>query len=134
MADRCDETLQAVNGRNLCLVEGKSCGYRGYKKEVLIENLSERENTMFVCIRCQGVMRGVCLSSDGIQFCSCCKEGSEQTHPNLQMDNLILSFKCSCPLIERGCKWLGALGGCQEHLDTCGYVIETSLFNKDYNS
>ena len=41
------------------------------------------------------------------------------------MDNMILSFKCSCPLIARGCKWLGALGGCQEHLDTCGYVLET---------
>ena len=41
------------------------------------------------------------------------------------MDNMILSFKCSCPLITRGCKWLGVLGGCQNHIDTCGYVYET---------
>ena len=80
---------------------------------------------MFVCTRCQGVMVEVCLSSDGEQFCSCCKKEGEQTHPNLKMDNTILSFKCSCPLIARGCKWLGSLGGCEEHLDTCGYVLET---------
>ena len=80
---------------------------------------------MFVCIRCQGIMREVCTSSGGEQFCSCCKEKTEQIHPNLQVDNMIISFKCSCPLITRGCKWLGPLGSCQEHLDTCGYVLET---------
>ena len=80
---------------------------------------------MFVCIRCQGLMREVCTSSGGEQFCSSCKKGDEQANPNLQMDNMIISFKSSCPLITRGCEWLGALGGCQNHLDTCGYVYET---------
>ena len=125
MADKCIECLQPEIGRELCLVKGKSCGYRGYKRDILTENLSEREITMFVCTRCQGVMVEVCLSSDGEQFCSCCKTEGEQTHPNLKMDNTIHSFKCSCPLIVRGCKWLGALGDCEEHLDTCGYVLET---------
>ena len=53
------------------------------------------------------------------------RKKNEQANPNLQMDNMILSFKSSCPLITRGCGWLGALGGCEEHLDTCGYVLET---------
>ena len=96
----------------------------GYKREILIENLSERENTIFVCIRCQGIKREVCTSSGGEQFCSCCKKEGERTHPNLQMDSMVLSFKCSCPLSARGCRWSGALGGCQDHLDTCGYVYE----------
>ena len=78
-----------------------------------------------MCIRCQGLMREVCTSSDGEQFCSSCKKEDEQANPNIQMDNMILSFKSSCPLITRGCKWLGVLGGCQNHLDTCGYVYET---------
>ena len=26
--------------------------------------------------------------------------------------------------MPRGCRWLGVLGGCQDHLDTCGYVLE----------
>ena len=127
MADKCVESLQPEIGRELCLVKGKTCGYRGYKRDILVENLSERENIMFVCIRCQGIMREVCISTDGEQFCSSCKKEREQANPNLQMDNMILSFKCYCPLITRGCKWLGALGalgGCEDHLDTCGYVLE----------
>ena len=100
MADKSLQSLQPENGRELCLVKGKSCGYRGYKRDILTENLSERENTMFVCIRCQGIMREVCLSSDGEQFCSSCKKEGEQANPNLQMDKMILSFKClPCPLL-----------------------------------
>ena len=124
MADKYTDILQREIGRELCLVRGKSGGNLGYKKGILIENLSERESTIFVCIRCQGLMREVCTSSGGEQFCSSCKKEDEQVHPNIQMDNMILSFKCSCPLITRGCNWLGVLGDCQNHLDTCGYVYE----------
>ena len=125
MADKYADILQREIGRELCLVRGKSGGNLGYKKGILIENLSERESTIFVCIRCQGLMREVCTSSGGEQFCSSCKKENEQANPNIQMDNMILSFKSSCPLIARGCNWLGALGGCQNHLDTCVYVYET---------
>ena len=125
MAEKCVESLQPEIGRELCLVKGKNGEFLGYKRDILIENLSERENTMFVCIRCQGIMREVCTSSDGEQFCSCCKKKGEQTNPNINMSNTVLSFKCSCPLIARGCGWLGVLAGCQDHLDTCGYVYET---------
>ena len=64
MADKCVESLQPEIGRELCLVKVENCGYRGYKRNILTENLSERENTMFVCIRCQGIMIEVCLSRD----------------------------------------------------------------------
>ena len=124
MTEKCVESLQPEIARELCLVKGKNGEFLGYKRDILIENLSERDNTMFVCIRCQGIMRQVCTSSDGEQFCSCCKKEGEQTNPNLPMSNMVLSFKCSCPLIARGCGWVGALGGCQDHLDTCGYVYE----------
>ena len=125
MADKCVEIIQPDIGREVCLVRGKNGKYLGYKKDILVENLSQRESTIFVCIRCQGLMREVCLSSAGEQFCSSCKKEGEQTHPNIQMDNMILSIKSSCPLIAKGCKWLGVIGGCQNHLDTCGYVYET---------
>ena len=124
MANKCVESVQAEIGREVCLVKVRG-GYRGYKRDILIEDLSDREITMFVCNRCQGIKREVCTSSGGKQFCSCCKEKGEQTHPNLEMDNMILSFECSCPLITRGCEWLGVLGSCEEHLDMCGYVLET---------
>ena len=124
MAEKCIESLQPETGRDLCLVKGNNGEFLGYKRDILTENLSERENTMFVCIRCQGIMRQVCTSSGGEQFCSCCKKKRDRTHPTLQMDSTVLSFKCSCPLIARGCRWLGDLGGCQDHLDTCGHVYE----------
>ena len=123
MAEKCVESLQPEIGRELCLVKGKNGEFLGYKRDILIENLSERD-VIFICIRCQGIMREVCLSSGGEQFCSCCKKEGEQTNHNLPMINMVLSFKCSCPLRARGCGWLGDLGGCQDHLDTCGYVYE----------
>ena len=38
---------------------------------------------------------------------------------------MINSLKCSCPLLSRGCTWLGTLGNCEDHLDKCGYVYES---------
>ena len=118
-----NEDLEPETGRDLCRVR-KDDERKGYRKDILTDNLSERD-TVFICIRCQGIMREVCTSSGGEQFCSSCKSEGEQANSNLQMDNMILSFKSSCPLIARGCNWLGVLGGCQNHLDMCGYVYET---------
>ena len=42
---------------------------------------------------------------------------------------MINSLKCPCPLSSRGCKWLGTLEGCENHLDTCGYVHEACKRN-----
>ena len=124
MAAKQDNKLQPELGRTLCRVRTEEGSYRGYKKDILTENLSERDNTVFVCPRCKGILRELCLSTDGEQFCSCCKKEGEQTHPNIHVNNAILCFKCYCPLISRGCGWLGTLGDCENHLDTCGYVQE----------
>ena len=117
------EDLEPETGRDLCLVR-KGNKRKGYRKDILTDNLSERD-AVFFCNRCQGILREVCTSTDGGQFCSCCKKEDEQTNPNLHVSNMILSFKCSCPLIARGCEWLGTLRNCENHLDTCVYVYET---------
>ena len=70
-------------------------------------------------------MREVCTSSDGELFCSSCQVREENKyHPNL-MDKYDPLFQIFLSLDCEGLKWLGALGGCEEHLDTCGYVLET---------
>ena len=74
-------SLQPEIGKELCLVKGNNGEFMGYKRDILIENLSERD-IIFICIRCQGIMREVCTSSDGEQFCSCCKKEGEQTPIN----------------------------------------------------
>ena len=111
-------------GRDLCRVRTEGGIYRGYKKDILSDNLSELENAIFMCPRCKGILRELCMSTGGEQFCSCCKKEGEQTTPNIHMNNMILCFKCCCPLMVRGCDWVGTLGDCEIHLDTCGYVQE----------
>ena len=124
MAAKRDDNLQSEIGRDLCRVRTEGGIYRGYKKDILTDNLSERDNAIFVCPRCEGILRELCLSAGGEQFCSCCKKEGEQTNLNVHMNNMILCFKCCCPLMVRGCGWLGTLGDCEIHLDTCGYVQE----------
>ena len=125
MAEKPDESLQPEIGRDLCRVRTGGGKYCGYKKDILTENLSERDKAVFVCPRCQGILRELCISTDGEQFCSCCKKEGEQTHTNIHLNNMVLCFKCTCPLMVRGCGWLGTVRDCENHLGTCGYVQET---------
>ena len=76
-----------------------------------------------ICGICKGIMREPCVTISGDQICSCCEvlSLSKQT-PNEVVKKMVNSLKCSCPLLERGCKWLGTLRNCEEHLETCGYV------------
>ena len=121
-------------GRDLCRVERKNhskCefpreekNYGGYKKDILTENLTEREKAGFICKVCEGIMKDTFISSSGEQFCSCCRYSLSKETPDVSVRKMISSLKCCCPLIERGCKWLGSLESCENHLDTCGYVYE----------
>ena len=119
--------------RELCLVTngGK---YGGYRQDILTENLTERELTFLTCDLCQGVMREACLSSNGEQFCfSCQKENTgkrrmmNQTNPNLHVRKTVSLLKCACPLLDRGCRWIGKLEDCEKHLDGCTYVYEVCV-------
>ena len=115
--------------RDLCRVERGYGFYGGYRKDILKENLTEREEVLLICEICKGIMREASMSSSGGQVCSCCElrydsilmSSSKQT-PNVPLRKMISSLKCCCPLINRGCKWLGTLNDCENHLDTCGYV------------
>ena len=127
--------------RNLCRVKRTNGKYGGYKKYTLTE-VKERDNALSICGVCEGIMREACFdTSSGEQFCSCCevRDSSSSTTqpyppfrtyytpkqtpiPNVPVRNTINLLKCSCPLSERGCTWIGILKECENHLDTCGYV------------
>ena len=118
-------------GRDLCRIKrikGECAYIYGYRQDILTENLTEREKDILICTVCNGIMREPCISKRGEQFCSYCYAHAKQT-PNLTIRKMISLLKCSCPLIERGCKWLGTLEDCENHLDTCGYVYETCKLN-----
>ncbi|KAI6647251.1 TNF receptor-associated factor 4 [Oopsacas minuta] len=117
--------LVSEKGRDLCRVRGEGGKFLGFRKDILTENLTERDNTFLSCTRCQGILREACISTtSGEQFCSCCSKKGEQTHQNAHVSNTVFPLKCSCPLFNRGCDWLGKLGECENHLDLCGHVHE----------
>ena len=128
--------------RDMCRVKRKNGKYGGYKKDILTE-VKERDNALLICGVCKGIMREACFdTSNGKQFCSCCEVQDSSysttqpyssdwmyyTHsyasptPNVPVRNMVNLLKCSCPLSERGCTWIGILKECEIHLGTCGYV------------
>ena len=134
--------------RELCRVEKKNWRnsgfglrfvdkYGGYKKDILRENLTEREKLLLICEICKGIMKEASISSKGEQICSCCDVRLSSIFfmflsppvqaPNVTLRNMISSLKCFCPLKYRGCDWLGTLNDCEDHLDTCGHVNDKCL-------
>ena len=109
--------------RDLCRVERRNGKYGGYRKDILKENLTDRDEVFLICGICKGIMREACVTSIGEQICSCCEvlNHSRQT-PNEVVKKMVNSLKCSCPLLERGCEWIGTLKDCEKHLETCSYV------------
>ena len=125
MATRTSVQLEPETGTELCRVklEGGSLG--GYRNDILTENLSEREVAIYKCTKCNGIMKDASLGIAGEQLCSSCIKKGEQSLPNANVRNTILSLKCACPLSKRGCEWLGRLEIVENHLTTCGHVYES---------
>ena len=117
--------LEPETGTELCRVklEGGSLG--GYRSDILTENLSEREEAVYKCTRCNGIMKDASIGNAGEQLCFHCQRKAEQIMPNANIHNTILSLKCACPLSKRGCEWLGRLEIVENHLTTCGHVYES---------
>ena len=124
MATKCDLPIEPENGTELCRVKDREGLLRGFRKDILTENFTEREKQFLVCPRCEGILRVACSSNRGEHFCLRCKMKGEQTNPNLQVRNTVSDLKSICPIHERGCKWEGNLGECEKHLEVCDYVYE----------
>ena len=90
-------------GRNLCRVKGKIYEHGGYRKDILSEELAEKDKAIFICTVCEGIMMDASLSKDGKQVCYGCviyNSRSPKTNPlaNEAARSMILSLSCHCPL------------------------------------
>ncbi|KAI6646812.1 hypothetical protein LOD99_9211 [Oopsacas minuta] len=90
-----------IGGSLGCRYKSDRGEFRGYRQDILKENLSKRESTFLLCNRCKGIMREACISSNGEQFRECCRKLRprdlyEYTSLNTHVRNTILSLKCSC--------------------------------------
>ena len=97
-------------------------GPGGYRRDLLVENLSVRDELFLICSRCSGIIRDACTVSSGDLVCAGCTNKEEQSLPNTQVRNTVSELKSRCPLSESGCKWSGELRGCETHLQTCPYI------------
>ena len=112
------------NWKNLCLVERETGEYGGYQKKILTENFTDRDRIFLTCPRCEGILRESRLSSSGEQFCLSCMKRDEHPFPNVQVNKVVSSLKCCCPLSRQGCEWLGSLRDCEIHLNECDHVVQ----------
>ena len=124
MAEIIIPRLKPEIGRNLCRVKGKFGEYGGYRQDILIEELADKDKAIFICTVCEGIMLNASLTKEGRQVCECCVNRTNKPHPNEAAKKMISSLSCLCPLSERGCNWQGNLENCMKHLDTCGYVYK----------
>ena len=107
---------------SLCRVEVEN-RVGGYRKDLLIENLSERDELFLVCSRCSGLLKEACTVGSGEQVCVDCIKHDEQSLPNIQVRNTVIKLKCRCPLSQNGCEWSDELRHCEEHLETCQLML-----------
>ena len=99
---------------------------RGYKRDLLREQVTDSLQQFLFCPECSGVIREA-VQSKGRTVCQACTAGlSGDSDRNVQANVPLL--KCRCPLSLEGCGWSGEIGSIREHMDTClKLLIECSL-------
>ena len=104
----------------LCISKLES-GFGGYKRELLIQNLSILEESLVVCPKCKGIMRDASVWG-GLTTCfDCCDNILCSARSDLLRENIAL-MQSKCPLYDRGCSWGGVLGEIRSHLGLCQYL------------
>ena len=85
----------------LCISQQES-GFGGYKRELLVQNLSVLEENLVVCPKCKGIMRDASVWN-GLTSCFDCSENSMcSSKSDLLRDNIAI-MQTKCPLYDRGC-------------------------------
>ena len=91
--------------------------YCGYRRDYLIQNLTETEEELVVCKVCSGIMREASLSK-GDTTCLVCSETPAKPNPVRMVQNYVSKLKIKCPLLSN-CSWIGTIHGVEKHLEIC---------------
>ena len=95
----------------------------GYKRDLLVKDLTHLEEKMLICRVCGGVMRESCFrqheqgEGEG--------EGAEAGVVRQAVAELIIQ----CPLYGEGCEWVGVIPTCETHLSECEYRAMSCVFS-----
>ena len=95
--------------------------YRGYKRMLLSEQLSSREESLLLCQTCEGVLFKASSDQSEEVLCECCVSRPDST-PLLPVRRIVSKLPVKCPQYFRGCEWSGFISDIREHVELCGYL------------
>lgn len=104
----------------LLLLEVSKERFGGYKRDLLINSLTEVEIEFYVCIACNGIMRNAChVGEEQTPVCEGCVREGVFPQSMMRSRKKIPQLVVRCPLTTRGCNWNGTIAEVEDHLDVC---------------
>ena len=115
MAVRNDHVVDSIH--SLIYME-KRGGSRGYRRDLVTENIPHKVRKYVFCSHCQGISKKPRFSKDN-SYCTVCSIDVCATF-DVIVEEFIQQLKCRCPLSTRGCDWVGQLLDIENHMSVCG--------------
>ena len=102
--------------------------FRGYKTELLKEELPSYLRSFVVCNSCEGLLRKACGVGDPQKLvCLVCAD-KNNSNAFAASDEAVGNLVINCPLKSRACSWEGNISLIETHMDSCDYFnIECEL-------
>ena len=112
------------SNEQLMCVEVTKNKFAGYRRELLVDSLSEIETDFYVCTECKGIMRNACqIGKEQNYACEVCVKEGVPSQSMVKSRNKILELQATCPIATRGCNWNGKMAEVEEHLIVCDKVV-----------
>ncbi|KAI6651618.1 TNF receptor-associated factor 3 [Oopsacas minuta] len=112
----------------LC-VEITPGNFGGYKTEILLKELHPMVRELFLCYKCDNILRNAVKEnhkSEDKLACSPCsgvQAGKKKGHIPHDARKMVGMLEVRCPYMERGCDWVGELERIITHLRECPHII-----------
>ena len=108
----------------LLLVEINNERFGGYRRDLLVDSLTEVEIDFYVCTTCMGIMCNAChVGEEQTPVCEGCVREGVISQPMMRSRKKIPQLVVRCPLATRGCNWNGTLAEMEEHLNVCVELV-----------
>ena len=118
------------NKEDLLLVPSRQ-GYRGYRRGLITQQLTQMEEALLVCGICDGLLNNACNYGNGQgTCCESCLGAGEVAQGIGAIRTMVSNLRCQCPLGVKGCEWEGTIQGLWGHLDTCGCFVVLCPYGK----
>ena len=117
---KCDASrrLELDSKSELLYVQPSPGVYKGYKKELLIKELSPASKSSFLCFKCDNIAKNAILVKEKLA-CSTCVSEYKTKQTDIEVRDRVSKLVLHCPLKERGCGWAGELGWVNRHMERC---------------